>query len=74
VYALLREERDMVQTLLKTNNYSGKYVALESFQSHTVIASANLKGLGLTFDRTEKLKRERLKRCQMSSPDPMVLR
>jgi len=29
----------MVQTLLKTNNYSGKYVALESFQSHTVIAS-----------------------------------
>ena len=26
----------------------------------------------MTFDRTEKLKRERLKSCQMSSPDPMV--
>ena len=29
----------MVQTLLKTKEYSGKYVALKSFESHAVVAS-----------------------------------
>lgn len=29
----------MVQTLLKTKGYSGKYVALEGFGKHTVISS-----------------------------------
>lgn len=29
----------MVQTLLKTKEYSGKYIALESFNSYVVIAS-----------------------------------
>ena len=29
----------MVQTLLKTKDYGGKYVALKNFKSHTVVAS-----------------------------------
>ncbi len=31
----------MVQTLLKTKDYSGKYVALDGFGSHAVIASGS---------------------------------
>lgn len=29
----------MVQTILKTSSYNGKYVALKSFADHSVIAS-----------------------------------
>ena len=35
---IAKEVKNMIKTLLKNNNFNGKYVAMKTFEDHTVIA------------------------------------